>query len=88
MKIAPAKSIFNKFTKQYKLSKTLRFELRPVSETKPFLKSFVEIDTQRADDYQKLKNIIDNFHRDWIEKTLSQKSILKIDFLRQFKGIF
>ena len=56
------KGIFNSFTKQYSLSKTLRFELKPLPETKKFLSEFIDSDTQRDKDYQELKGIIDEYH--------------------------
>ena len=80
-------SIFNGFTKQYNLSKTLRFELKPVHDTKPFLKKFQESDKNLSDNYQKLKNIIDDFHKDQIQKILSQKSILDIKKLEELSKL-
>ena len=71
--------MLSKFTNQYSLSKTLRFELKPVGETADYiedfksqqLKDFVEIDQQRASDYLEIKKIIDDYHRDYIENSLS-----------------
>jgi len=37
-------SVFSDFTKKYSLSKTLRFELKPVDDTKKYLKPFVQSD--------------------------------------------
>ncbi len=67
------------FTNVYSLSKTLRFELRPVNETGDRLEEFknaglraiVEQDRQRAADYKAIKKIIDDYHRDFIEEVLS-----------------
>ena len=77
--------MFNDFTRKYSLSKTLRFELKPVPETKSFLKKFIESDTQRSKDYQKLKNIIDEFHKDQIQQVLSQQFILDIKKLEKLR---
>lgn len=71
--------MLKKFTKQYSLSKTLRFELKPVGETADYLKSFksnylksvIEQDKKRDENYHKVKEIIDRYHRDYIEERLS-----------------
>ncbi|MDG6778819.1 hypothetical protein QCB44_08885 [Thiomicrorhabdus sp. zzn3] len=63
----------------YSLQKTLRFELKPVGETASFIEDFkneglkqvVSDDEKRAQDYQKVKEIIDDYHRDFIEESLA-----------------
>lgn len=71
------RELFNNFTKRYQLSKTLRFELVPVGDTEKFIKEkgLLEKDKKRADDYKKAKKLIDECHRDFIEKTLSGKKL-------------
>ena len=69
--ITKSKNTFQIWTQKYSLSKTLRFELKPALETKPFLDRFVDLDTQRDKDYKKLKKIIDEYHKIFIEKALS-----------------
>lgn len=67
------------FTKKYSISKTLRFELKPVGETaeyiedfeSEYLKNVVSQDEERAKEYLKLKELIDDYHRDYIEDKLS-----------------
>ena len=81
--IPRAKNIFHSFTKKYGLSKTLRFELKPVHETRDWLNGFIESDTQRDRDYKELKKIIDEYHKDYIEKSLSGHSILPVSDLKQ-----
>lgn len=69
---------FSKFTHQYSLSKTLRFELKPVNETadyiedygSEYLKNLVKQDESRYDDYQQVKSLIDDLHRDYINRRL------------------
>ena len=69
---------FNKFINQYPLSKTLRFELKPVNETadyiehygSEYLKSVVKQDESRYDDYLKMKLLIDDLHRNFISTRL------------------
>lgn len=77
------KGIFSSFTKKYSLNKTVRFELRPLPETKKFLSEFITSDTKRSEDYQKLKKIIDDYHKDYIEKSLFSENILNNDDLRK-----
>ena len=76
--------VFFQFSRKYSLSKTLKFELKPVSETKKHLKNFIDSDTKRAEEYKKLKKIIDEFHKDYIEKILSHKNILDKEDLKDF----
>ena len=83
--LIPDSSIFSGFTKKYPLSKTLRFELKPVEDTKKHLKGFVESDRERAKDYKELKKIIDEYHKYYIEKSLSKNNILSFDDLSRLK---
>ena len=55
--------LFEGFINQYSLSKTLRFELRPVGRTKEFIErdGIIAEDTQKAEDYIKVKKIIEEF---------------------------
>ena len=64
---------FSGFTNLYPLSKTLRFRLIPVGETlKYFIGSgILEEDQHRAESYVKVKAIIDDYHRAYIENSLS-----------------
>lgn len=64
---------FSSFTNLYPLSKTLRFRLIPIGETlKNFIDSgILEEDQHRAESYVKVKSIIDNYHRAYIESSLS-----------------
>lgn len=57
----------------YPLLKTLRFRLIPVGETlKHFIDSgILEEDQHRAESYVKVKSIIDDYHRAYIENSLS-----------------
>lgn len=62
----------NEFTHLYPLSKTLRFELRPVGKTEEKFREsdILEQDTERADSYKVVKKLIDRYHKDFIEKAL------------------
>lgn len=71
--------MFDQFTNLYSLSKTLRFELKPVGETAEYIEDFkskylkevVQRDEMRAEDYKIIKEIIDDCHREYIEEKLS-----------------
>lgn len=62
------------FTRQYKLTKTLRFSLIPQGKTAAYIheKGLIQEDLQRSLDYQKMKAILDDYHRAFIETVLRQ----------------
>ncbi len=70
---------FEQFTQQFSISKTLRFELKPVGETadyvndfkSSFIKDIVNQDNKRAKEYQITKQLIDDYHRDYIQRCLN-----------------
>ena len=79
------------FTKQYSLSKTLRFELKPVNpdgsriidsseanDKLSIIRDIIAEDKQRANDYKKLKEILNDLHRELIEEVLSAQDILSV----------
>lgn len=61
------------FTNQYAISKSLKFELKPIGLTEENIQKdqILIQDNQKAESYKKVKVIIDDFHRDFIEKSLS-----------------
>lgn len=69
------------FINRYPLSKTLRFSLIPVGETENnFNKNLLlEKDKQRAENYEKVKDYIDRFHKEYIESELSKARIEKVN---------
>lgn len=58
---------FKKFTNQFQLSKTLRFELIPQGNTLENIEALIEKDKQRATSYQEMKKTIDEYHKWFIE---------------------
>lgn len=76
------KTIFNNFTRQYQLSKTLRFELVPVGETERFIreKGLLQKDETRAEDYKVVKKLIDEYHKEFIERALSDKKLSNLEY--------
>jgi hypothetical protein len=64
---------FNEFVGLYPISKTLRFELKPIGKTLEHIQrnKLLEYDAVRADDYVKVKKIIDTYHKYLIDEALS-----------------
>ncbi len=71
----------NLFANLYPVQKTLRFELKPVGETLDrIVKSgLLEEDEQRAEDYKKVKKIIDEYHKAFICKALKEFKLNYVD---------
>jgi IS605 OrfB family transposase len=70
---------FEEFTNLYSLSKTLKFELKPIGKTAENIKikGLLKEDEDRARDYQVVKKIIDRYHKLFIEEVFD--SVLAID---------
>ena len=66
------KKTLDDFTNLYSLSKTLRFELKPIAETKENIEKgkFLESDKKKSEDYKDVKKIIDNYHKYFIDDVL------------------
>lgn len=64
---------FQDFTNLYSLSKTLRFELIPIGETKSNIerKGFLSNDERRAENYKRIKKIIDEYHKAYIDRCMA-----------------
>jgi hypothetical protein len=75
------------FTNKYSLSKTLRFELKPVGRTlEHVIKNDILVsDEQRAEDYKKVKKLIDEYHKDFIGFALQN---LELEGLTHFAEIY
>lgn len=63
---------FSDLTGLYSLSKTLRFELKPIGKTVENIekKGLIAQDEQRATEYEKVKDIIDAYHKEFIKMCL------------------
>ncbi|MCL1624277.1 type V CRISPR-associated protein Cas12a/Cpf1 [Moraxella sp. Tifton1] len=72
--------LFNAFTQQYPLSKTVRFELKPIGKTLEYIKAknFLKKDAALAESYQKIKPILDDYHRDFIGQALKDISLTEL----------
>lgn len=75
------------FSNLYSLSKTLRFELKPVGKTIDFIESkgILKQDEDRAESYQLMKKTIDGFHKDFIELAMGQ---VKLNDLDEFSEMY
>ncbi len=65
------------FINRYPLSKTLRFSLLPIGKTEEnfIAKRILDEDKQRAEDYEKVKEYIDRYHRSFIDDVLKKVSL-------------
>jgi len=78
---------FNKLTKQYQLSKTLRFELKPMGRTINFLDKIIKKDKIINEAYNQAKFYFDMLHREFIESALTKEKAENINF-QEFAKIF
>lgn len=76
------------FTNRYSLSKTLQFSLIPVGKTLDNFTAMhlLESDEERNEKYKKAKELIDRYHRDYIEKVLS--SDITLDKLKEYADTY
>ncbi len=81
------KSIFEGLTNQYALSKTLRFELRPVLNTKQMLvdNKIIEEDGIRKEKYEKAKFYFNRLHREFTAEALND---IRFDDLHEYFSTF
>ena len=92
--------IWNKFTNQYSVNKTLRFELKPEGKTKKLLsgtenkengqnplRQLIIKDEARAEAYKILKKDIDNVHRKFLSIALDKENIGE-DIQQEFEKLF
>ncbi len=65
-------SIFKDFVNLYPISKTLRFELKPVGKTLEHIeeKGLITQDEERVEKYKKVKKLIDEYHKKFINEAL------------------
>ncbi|MDY0238365.1 MAG: type V CRISPR-associated protein Cas12a/Cpf1 [Campylobacterales bacterium] len=65
--------MFLGFINKYQLSKTLRFELKPIGKTLELIekKGLITEDETRSEDYKRAKELIDEYHKEFIHQALS-----------------
>lgn len=77
-------SVWDSLTKEFEETKTLKFELKPVGETKrnlsgfknQYLKTSIYDDVDRAEKYVLVKKYITRYHKHFIEKCLIEKDFI------------
>ena len=79
--------MINSFINMYPISKTIRFALLPVGKTEENFSNMLLLqeDEKRADEYQKVKKIIDRFHRYYIESVLNS---LVVDGVKDYAKLY
>lgn len=87
-------NVFEQFTNLYPVIKTLRFELKPIGKTLENIekKGLIAQDDQRAQEYEKVKDIIDRYHKQFIKMCLYDlklklKSDGNYDSLEEYIGL-
>ena len=77
-----------KLTGLYSLTKTIGVELKPVGKTQELIEArkLIEQDDQRAEDYKIVKDIIDRYHKDFIDKCLNSIEIKK-EYLEEYVSL-
>ena len=75
------------FTMLYSDTKTLRFELKPIGATKDFIEKVGILDTDfhRNSSYKRVKKIIDEYHREFIEISLAE---LELNGLEEYYRLY
>jgi CRISPR-associated protein Cpf1 len=75
------------FTRQYPISKTLRFSLLPVGKTREHIRAngFLENDEIRAEKYRLVKAVIDEYHKAFIEQVLGG---LRLDGIEEYFELY
>ncbi|MBQ4438218.1 type V CRISPR-associated protein Cas12a/Cpf1 [bacterium] len=78
-------SNFSDFTGLFSLGKTLRFELKPIGKTLENIekKGLLAEDEKRAESYKKVKKLIDEYHKTFIENALSNLTEKEKDGLKK-----
>lgn len=79
---------YEEFTGLYPVSKTLRFELKPLGRTLEHIetKGLIAEDEQRNEEYKKVKKIIDEYHKAFIRMCLENFK-LKLNSDEQFDSL-
>lgn len=66
--------MYENFTNLYSLSKTISFRLEPQGETLAHIEAngILEEDMVRVDEAKKVKSLANEYHKDFIERTLGE----------------
>lgn len=77
--------LYDKLTKQYPVSKTLSLELKPVGETRNTIRKnwILEMDEALHDNFTKVKELINEVHKQIISEVLENKVVLSNELLEE-----
>lgn len=77
---------YEKLTKQYPISKTLRYELRPMGKTLENIRAnlIIESDEKRKKDYEQVKKIFDRYHKLVIDSSLQNVTLSHLNGFAEF----
>jgi CRISPR-associated protein Cpf1 len=81
---------FSQFTGLYEISKTLRFELKPVGGTQEFLEKdwIIQKDREVEKNYNKIKVFFDTLHREFVKQSLENWYLNEIEnFYNAYIGL-
>lgn len=78
--------MINEFKRQYSLSKTISIGLIPVGRTSETIKTYIEDDFNRGERLGVVKELIDRYHRDFMEKVLSARNIFDDGILHEYEA--
>ena len=75
------KRIADEFINLYPVSKTLRFELKPVGRTLEYIErdGIIETDVVRSNNYTEVKALIDEYHKAFIQNVLDNTELSKLE---------
>lgn len=81
-------NMYQNFVNLYPVSKTLRFELKPQGKTLENIKQkgIIDDDEHKAESYIKIKKIMDEYHKYFIEETLKNYQI-DINTLEEYDNL-
>ena len=76
-----SKKMADSFIGMYPVSKTLRFELKPIGKTLEHIEKdgIIDTDISRSEDYAKVKRLIDEYHKAFIQKVLGELELEGLD---------
>ncbi len=83
------KNAFDGFTNLYELSKTLRFELKPVGNTQKMLEEnqVFEKDKTKQEKYTKIKPYFDRLHLEFVKESLQNPTLQFDNYLSALKEV-
>lgn len=85
-----SQSIWSNFTKQYPISKTLRFELKPIGKTAEWLEknNIFKKDLNIDKSYKQAKFYFDKLHQDFIREALSLENDVRELGFEEFAKVY